>query len=167
MKPDNYIILLLYYYVVAIQCNAVRVEAHCCVHYDLVISKQSFDSEPHNPQCFWETALCPIGLSTTDLNVFNKTDTVDIRSTLCHRQCSKKNQMWVGELFTLSFSELLKGSSMHLSNTIVHYLTSFYPVLSYSDQDSCARSIALPHTQMSGQRANKPEKLVMESVYSE
>lgn len=54
---------------------------------------------------------------------------------------------------------------MHLSNIIVHYLTSFYPVLSYSDQDPCARSIALPHTQMSGQGANKPEKLVMESVY--
>lgn len=54
---------------------------------------------------------------------------------------------------------------MHLSNIIVHYLTSFYPVLSYSVQDSRAYSIALPHTQMEGQRANKPEKLVMESVY--
>lgn len=50
-----------------------------------------------------ETALCPIGLSTTDLNVFNKTDTADIRSTLCHRHCSKKNHMWVGEVFTLRF----------------------------------------------------------------
>lgn len=36
---------------------------------------------------------------------------------------------------------------MHLSNIIVHYLTSFYPVLSYSVQDSRAHSTALPtHT---------------------
>lgn len=54
---------------------------------------------------------------------------------------------------------------MHLSNIIVHYLTGFYPVLSYSVRDTHARSNVRAHTQMWGQRANKPEKLVMESVY--
>lgn len=95
--------------------------------------------------------LCPIGLSTTDLNVFNKTDTVDIRSTLCHRQCSKKESDVGGSAFhspLLFFPEQLKGSSMHLSNIIVHYLNSFYPVLSYSVRDPRAHSVSLPHTQM-------------------
>lgn len=112
----------------------------------------SFPREPNNPCAFCicashdeETALCPIGLSTTDLNVFNKTDTVDIRSTLRHGPCSKKSQLWVGELFTLRFiltppPQQLKGSSVHLkqkkinkkSIIIVRYLTGFYPVLSYS-----------------------------------
>lgn len=32
----------------------------------------------------------------------------------------------------LLFPLQLKGSSMHLSNIIVHYLGGFYPVLSYS-----------------------------------
>lgn len=65
----------------------------------------------------------------------------------------------------LFFPEQLKGSSMYLSNIIVHYLNSFYPVLSYSVRDPRVHSVALPHTQMQGQRANKLEKLVMESVY--
>lgn len=35
---------------------------------------------------------------------------------------------------------------MHLSDIIVHYLTSFYPVLSYSVRDPRVHSIAHPHT---------------------
>lgn len=46
----------------------------------------------------------------------------------------------------LFFPEQLKGSSTHLSNIIVHYLTSFYPVLSYSVPDPCELKRALAHT---------------------
>lgn len=47
---------------------------------------------------------------------------------------------------------------MHLSNIIVHYLTSFYPVLSYSARDPRAHSIALPHTQMLGSESQQARK---------
>lgn len=46
---------LLIYYMVHIECNVVRANVHCSVHYDLVISKQSFDSEPNNP---WSFCIC-------------------------------------------------------------------------------------------------------------
>lgn len=44
---------------------------------------------------------------------------------------------------------------MHLSNIIVHYLTSFYPVLSYSVQDSRARSHTHTNVRSDSQQARK------------
>lgn len=140
----------------------------------------SFHSEPNNPCAFCvcaprgeETALCPIGLSTADLNVFNKTDTVDIRSTRCHGRCGGESQLWVGELFTSPLysssppiTEQLKGSSVHLKQKKKNHNNSTQPhrLLSrlkpYSVHDSRARS----PTRRGQPSQAREAKLVMESV---
>lgn len=48
-----------------------------------------------------------------------------------------------------------KGSGMYLSNIIVSYLNSFYPVLSYSVPDSLGPSAAHAHGRSDGQQARK------------
>lgn len=60
---------------------------------------------------------------------------------------------------------------MYLSNIIVHYLNSFYPVLSYSVPDSLGSSLAHANVRSDGQQARKAcngERLwvVMQPTYS-
>lgn len=153
----------------------------------------SLQSEPNNPCVFCicaphgeETALCPIGLRT-DLNVFNKTDTVDIRSTRCHGRCGEESQLWVGELFTsplyspltTTTTEQLKGSSVHLKQKKKNHNNSTQPhqLLSrlkpYSVRDLRARSHGLANAEGSaapseGSKACNGERWrsVMQPKYS-